>query len=143
MQGFLPLSGLFVPALESAQNRFIQVTTGPQLARIVRDYLLSEGVPSRGDRTQYLPLVLRLPDPMLSRPGLLPSGRAWSFELKWDGFRALVSTEDGLRVRSRRGWNMTPALPELRKLPTGLVLDGSSWRGKTACRGSLTSVVAS
>jgi hypothetical protein len=24
--------------------------------------------------------------------------------VKWDGFRALVSTEDGLVARSRRGW---------------------------------------
>jgi ATP-dependent DNA ligase len=37
-------------------------------------------------------------------------GRDWAYELKWDGFRAIVSTEDGLRVRSRRGWNMTPVL---------------------------------
>jgi ATP-dependent DNA ligase len=59
---------------------------------------------------------------MLSRPGPLPSGSAWSFELQWDGFRAIVSTEDGLRVRSRCGWNMTHALPELRALPCGLVL---------------------
>ena len=68
---------------------------------------------------------------MLSRPGPLPSGSAWSFELKWDGFRAIVSTEDGLRVRSRRGWNMTTALPELRGLPSGLVLDGElvAWKG--------------
>lgn len=36
---------------------------------------------------------LRLPDPMLSRPGPLPTGSRWSFELKWDGFRAIVSTE--------------------------------------------------
>jgi bifunctional non-homologous end joining protein LigD len=50
--------------------------------------------------------------------------------LKWDGFRALASTEDGLRVRSRRGWNMTALLPELRGLPAGLVLDGEvvAWR---------------
>jgi bifunctional non-homologous end joining protein LigD len=69
---------------------------------------------------------------MLARSGPLPSGSGWSFELKWDGFRAIVSTEDGLRVRSRRGWNMTPVLPELRKLPTGLVLDGElvAWKGK-------------
>jgi bifunctional non-homologous end joining protein LigD len=57
-------------------------------------------------------------------PGPLPSGSEWSFELKWDGFRAIVSTEDGLRVRSRRGWNMTSVLPELRKLQAGLLLDG-------------------
>ena len=69
---------------------------------------------------------------MLARPGPLPTGPAWSFELKWDGFRALVSTEDGLRVRSRRGWDMTPILPELQKLPDGLVLDGElvAWMGK-------------
>ncbi len=68
---------------------------------------------------------------MLSRPGPLPSGSGWSFELKWDGFRAIVSTEDGLRVRSRRGWNMTPVLPELGALPEGLVLDGElvAWKG--------------
>jgi bifunctional non-homologous end joining protein LigD len=67
---------------------------------------------------------------MLSRPGPLPSGSGWSFELKWDGFRALVSTEDGMRVRSRRGWNMTQVLPELRGLPAGLVLDGElvAWK---------------
>jgi bifunctional non-homologous end joining protein LigD len=69
---------------------------------------------------------------MLSRPGPLPTGQGWSFELKWDGFRAIVSTVDGFAVRSRRGWNMTPALPELRGLPTGLVLDGElvAWRGR-------------
>ena len=68
---------------------------------------------------------------MLSRPGPLPSGAGWSFELKWDGFRALVSTEEGLTVRSRRGWDMTPVLPELRALPDGLVLDGElvAWKG--------------
>ena len=36
--------------------------------------------------------------------------------MKWDGVRALVSTEDGLGVRSRRGWDMTGRLPELGKL---------------------------
>jgi bifunctional non-homologous end joining protein LigD len=61
---------------------------------------------------------------MLLRPGPIPSGEGWAFELKWDGFRAIVSTEDGLRVRSRRGWQMADRLPELRELPGGLVLDG-------------------
>jgi bifunctional non-homologous end joining protein LigD len=62
--------------------------------------------------------------PMLARAGELPTGDGWAYEVKWDGFRALVSTEDGLRVRSRRGWNMTLQLLELADLPTGLVLDG-------------------
>jgi ATP-dependent DNA ligase len=61
---------------------------------------------------------------MLPRSGPLPVDQGWSYEVKWDGFRAIVSTEDGFRVRSRRGWNMTPALPELRRLPDGLLLDG-------------------
>ena len=53
----------------------------------------------------------------------LPSGD-YAYELKWDGFRAIVSTMDGLRVRSRRGWDMTELLPELADLPPRLVLDG-------------------
>jgi ATP-dependent DNA ligase len=42
----------------------------------------------------------------------LPVGD-YAYEVKWDGFRAIVSTEDGFRVRSRRGWNMAPLIPEL------------------------------
>ena len=61
---------------------------------------------------------------MLLRPGPIPSGEGWAFELKYDGFRAIVSTEGDLRVRSRRGWNMTTHVPELRELSAGLVLDG-------------------
>ena len=68
--------------------------------------------------------AMRLPDPMLSRPGTLPLGANYAFEVKWDGFRAIVPTIDGLRVRSRRGWNMTERVPELAALPAGLVLDG-------------------
>lgn len=47
-----------------------------------------------------------LPEPMLARSGRMPTGGNYSFEVKWDGFRA-VSTEGPLRVRSRRGWDMT------------------------------------
>jgi bifunctional non-homologous end joining protein LigD len=61
---------------------------------------------------------------MLLRPGAIPTGPGWAFELKYDGFRALVSTENGLEVRSRRSWQMTERVPELGSLPTGLVLDG-------------------
>ena len=61
---------------------------------------------------------------MLLRPGAIPAGDDWAFELKYDGFRAIVSTEDGLQVRSRRAWNMSDRVPELRELPAGLVLDG-------------------
>jgi ATP-dependent DNA ligase len=51
--------------------------------------------------------VARLPAAMLARLGPLPTTGAWFFEVKWDGFRCLVDTHDGLRVMSRRRWNMT------------------------------------
>lgn len=61
---------------------------------------------------------------MRLRPGAIPSGDAWAFEVKYDGFRAIVSTERDLDVRSRHGWNMADRVPELRALQHGLVLDG-------------------
>jgi ATP-dependent DNA ligase len=39
---------------------------------------------------------------MLTRSGRLPASGDYAYELKWDGFRAIVSTEGSLRVRSRR-----------------------------------------
>jgi hypothetical protein len=59
---------------------------------------------------------------MLARRGSLPTGVGWAFEVKWDGFRALVSTYGQRRVQSRRSWDMTKLVPELEGLPSGLVL---------------------
>src|SRR5256714_12362606 len=56
-----------------------------------------------------------LPEPMLARSGPIPARGQWAFEVKWDGFRALVSTRP-YRVRSRRGSDMTPFLPEFSEL---------------------------
>jgi len=62
---------------------------------------------------------------MLARAGAVPGGRGWVFEPKLDGFRCRVLAHDGFRARSRRGWDMTPLLPELRAdLPVGVQLDG-------------------
>ena len=61
---------------------------------------------------------------MLAKSGKLATRGAWSFEVKWDGFRAIVSTEGPLRVRSRRGWNMTEHVGFLAQLPVDAVLDG-------------------
>jgi ATP-dependent DNA ligase len=33
---------------------------------------------------------MRIPDPMLARAGPLPMGGGHAFEVKWDGFRAIV-----------------------------------------------------
>jgi ATP-dependent DNA ligase len=59
--------------------------------------------------------VLRpLPDPMLARSGDLPSRGRWAYEVKWDGFRAIVRAGAASRVRSRRAWDMTALVPELK-----------------------------
>jgi bifunctional non-homologous end joining protein LigD len=70
--------------------------------------------------------VLRLPEPMLARPGLLPTGGGWLFEPKLDGFRLLTCTHaQRFRARSRKGSNMTNLLPELAAtLPANVQLDG-------------------
>jgi bifunctional non-homologous end joining protein LigD len=65
-----------------------------------------------------------LPEPMLARSGRLPTSGDYAYELKWDGFRAIVSTEGSLRVRSRRGWDMTEHVLFLERLPVRAVLDG-------------------
>ena len=62
---------------------------------------------------------------MLARSGPLPRGRGWIFEPKLDGYRCMVCTHAGFRARGRRGWDMTPLLPEFgRVLPANVQLDG-------------------
>ena len=53
--------------------------------------------------------------PMLAVAGPLPpeDGR-WSYEVKWDGVRALVGVEGGrVQLRSRAGNDVTASYPEL------------------------------
>jgi len=73
---------------------------------------------------------LRLPD---FEPMLAVSERAafddegWWFEVKWDGYRAIVGSERGtVRARSRRGLDLIGPFPELAGLdiPDGVVIDG-------------------
>jgi ATP-dependent DNA ligase len=65
-----------------------------------------------------------LPQPMLARSGSLPTRSGYAFEVKWDGFRCLLSTEERLRIVSRRGWEMTPVIPELATFPVFGTFDG-------------------
>jgi bifunctional non-homologous end joining protein LigD len=69
-------------------------------------------------------MLPRLPEPMLLRSARLPTSGDYAYEPKWDGFRALVSRNGHLRVKSRRGWDMTSLVPELAGLPDGLAVDG-------------------
>ncbi len=73
---------------------------------------------------------MRVPDfdPMLatSWPNAFDD-EGWWFEIKWDGYRAVVSAEEGkVRARSRRGLDLLGPFPELASLPIpdGVALDG-------------------
>lgn len=61
---------------------------------------------------------------MLARSGKVPTSGEWAFEVKWDGFRALVSRDGDLRVRTRWGTDLTELVPELEEIPVPALLDG-------------------
>jgi bifunctional non-homologous end joining protein LigD len=65
---------------------------------------------------------------MLATPWPKPfDDEEWWFEVKWDGYRAIVGSEMGrVRARSRRGLDLIGRFPELASLdvPDGVVLDG-------------------
>jgi bifunctional non-homologous end joining protein LigD len=74
-----------------------------------------------------------LPSPMLAVAATgLPTddGPRWAYEMKWDGYRAIIEVTSGrLRIASRRGNDITARYPELTALPDPLskvdvVLDG-------------------
>jgi len=51
----------------------------------------------------------------------------WWFEVKWDGYRAVVGASDGIvRARSRRGIDLLGPFPEIGtvEIPDGVVVDG-------------------
>lgn len=51
---------------------------------------------------------------VLTASTTIPVGEGWSYELKWDGFRAIATIDAGeLDLRSRHGTDMRPWFPEL------------------------------
>ena len=73
---------------------------------------------------------MRLPDfePMLATKADRPfDDERWWFEVKWDGYRAIVGAEQGrIRARSRRGLDLLGPFPEIATVdvPDGVVVDG-------------------
>jgi len=70
-----------------------------------------------------------IPLPMKATAGELPTGAGWTYEVKWDGMRAVVDVRDGrVRLQTANGKDATPSFPELDGLAAALgcdaVLDG-------------------
>lgn len=67
-------------------------------------------------------------EPMLAVRRDLPfDDERWWFEVKWDGYRAIVGAENGVvRARSRRGLDLLGPFPEVAsaEIPDGVVVDG-------------------
>jgi bifunctional non-homologous end joining protein LigD len=80
------------------------------------------------------PTAAEMPDfvePMLARLATMPRDEAnWSFEVKWDGVRAIAHSQPGrIHLTTRNGNDVTSAFPELRALNRALgshsaILDG-------------------
>jgi bifunctional non-homologous end joining protein LigD len=63
--------------------------------------------------------MLAVPDDDLPR-----DDDAWAFEMKWDGYRAIIGITDGrMRIASRRGNEVTAKYPELSGLPAAVKVD--------------------
>ncbi len=89
------------------------VTSGRTLADIASD------PPRRARRTAHRELVPKVASPMLATAIDAPfDDPAWAFELKWDGYRALVRIDDDAKVTvtSRNANDFTPKFPELAEL---------------------------
>ncbi len=75
-------------------------------------------------------MVMMSPRPMLVSAGPLRSDSdKYAFEVKWDGFRAVVQARpQGVTITSRNGYDMTHRYPELQSLreaaSTSVVIDG-------------------
>jgi ATP-dependent DNA ligase len=69
-------------------------------------------------------------EPMLSLPvAKLPEGPVWSYDLKFDGYRALgLKADDQIQLLSRNGKNFTKRFPliaqALENLPDETMIDG-------------------
>jgi bifunctional non-homologous end joining protein LigD len=69
---------------------------------------------------------------MLASPGPLPRGDMWTYEVKWDGYRALIYLQPGaanpVTIMTRAGNDVTNTYPELKGMADAIgmtaVLDG-------------------
>jgi ATP-dependent DNA ligase len=73
-----------------------------------------------------------LPAPMLARAESTLPVADYAFEVKWTASARSSRPRTGFRGRSRRGWNMTPLIPELARDDVRGISTASSSRSVTA-----------
>jgi bifunctional non-homologous end joining protein LigD len=116
-------------ALDRAPARGRRAATGPEAEDLGGDWMIHRMDPPADPGREPMPEHLV---PMLAKGGgEIPQPEAeWSFELKWDGVRAIAYALPGrLRLESRNQREITEAYPEVRGLLRNLgmreaVLDG-------------------
>ena len=92
-----------------------------------RDWMIHRMDPAEDPALEPMPAHVA---PMLARSGAAPTGAGWSYELKWDGVRAVAYSEPGrLRLESRNGIDVSERYPELHRASRALsthraILDG-------------------
>jgi bifunctional non-homologous end joining protein LigD len=93
-----------------------------------KEWMIHRMDPAADDAREPMPEHVK---PMLARTGPLPrDDRAWAYEIKWDGVRAIsYSTPGELRLESRNLKEITAQYPELARLNRTLsshsaILDG-------------------
>ncbi len=113
---------------ERLNGRYALIRTGK--GADAKDWLMHRMDPPVDPDAEPMPEALV---PMFAKPGRLPPARdagRWAYEIKWDGVRAIVTSEPGrLRLESRNGRDITPSYPEVRGLNRALshhraILDG-------------------
>jgi bifunctional non-homologous end joining protein LigD len=119
--------------------------------------LFTRGLGQNGGVVGSVSSPPRSPDPMLATLGPLPVGEGWSFEPKWDGFRARCFVDrDRVSLVSRRGNDLTRLYPGVSVLAGSdtepAVLDGeivafpngsrASRRSRASCAGAWASTMS-
>lgn len=133
------------PGMGGAKNWLIHLMkdppdTDPQTQKKAGEFDLSPGADSAVNRlvtpTRRAKIwsgeALDLPAPMLATAATADGvdfSTSWSFEMKWDGMRAMAGVAGGtVRIASRSGRDVTQQYPELQELASlaadGSVLDG-------------------
>jgi bifunctional non-homologous end joining protein LigD len=118
----------------TAKYALIRTTSRDEKKRQWLIHLMKEQPSTTGDAPPARTRSTRsLPSPMLATlgsPGEIDENEDdWTFEMKWDGFRAVAEVAAGaVRVMSRNALDMTSTFPELgdllRTVDVDVVLDG-------------------